>query len=88
MARWVSRCASAGVKLPADIQRMYVKRIRAMLAEGFPARLIESALSTMLADRVANRPGLLPHRLVEVQARGGRKSTTELVRMVVTRRES
>lgn len=80
---WIDYCAARDVKLPKQLIGHYAKNIKLALDDGFSANQIKSALASMLADNAANRPSLLPNRLVEVQTgpeqrtNGHRPSTTD-----------
>lgn len=65
---WIDYCQTErDVKLPRRLIGQYAKLIKEALDDGFPPNQVKTALASMLADNVANRPSLLPNRLVEVQ---------------------
>lgn len=80
---WIDYCAARDVKLPKQLIGHYAKNIKLSLDEGFTANQIKAALASMLADNAANRPSLLPNRLVEIQTgperrtNGQKPSTTD-----------
>ncbi len=64
---WIDYCSSRNVKLPKQLIGHYAKNIKLALDDGFSPNHIKAALASMLADATANRPSVLPHRLVEIQ---------------------
>ncbi len=64
---WIDYCASRDVKLPRRLIGQYAKLIKEALTEQFPPTLVKKTLAGMLDDNVANRPSLLPNRLVAAQ---------------------
>lgn len=80
---WIDYCSTRDVKLPKRLIGQYAKLIKEALDDGFEANKVKTALAAMLADNVANRPSLLPNRLVEIQTgperrtNGHKPSTTD-----------
>lgn len=81
VAGWIDYCTAAGVKLPRRLIGQYAKLIGEASREGFDDVTIKRALASMLEDNVANRPSLLPARLVQAQTgmerKGRRIATTD-----------
>lgn len=55
------------MKIPKQLRGQYAKLIKEALDDGFDARQVKRALAVMFDERVANRPALLPNKLVELQ---------------------
>jgi hypothetical protein len=79
VAAWVDYCKDQGVILPRRIIGQYARLIGEALTDGFPANLVKTTLAKMLADAVADRPALLPNRLVAAQTGPERRTPRGLV---------
>jgi hypothetical protein len=67
VAAWIDYCTANQVRLPRQIVGQYARGIASALADGFDEGMVKRVLAQMLADGVANRPSLLPNRLVAAQ---------------------
>jgi hypothetical protein len=80
LAQWIDYCRSKGVQLPKRLIAQYARLIKEALDEGFTPNHVKTALAGMLRDSIANRPTLLPNRLVSIQTgpeTHSRPSTTD-----------
>jgi hypothetical protein len=64
---WIDFCAGRGVQLPKQLIGHYAKQIKQALDDGFAPNMIKKALAAMLTENLANRPSLLPNKLVQIQ---------------------
>jgi hypothetical protein len=79
VAGWVDYCRDRQVILPRRIIGQYAKLIGEALGDGFPVNLVKATLAKMLADAVADRPSLLPNRLVAAQTGPERRPARGMV---------
>jgi hypothetical protein len=85
VAGWVDYCTTRQVRLPRRIIGQYARLVKEALDDGFDRDTVARVLAQMLDDGVADRPHLLPNRLVRWQTGPEvRRVTTLRTRQVQT----
>lgn len=83
LAAFLDYCGANQVRIPKQIRGQYAKRIKEALDDGFTPKQVKQALNLMFNQQVANRPSLLPNKLVELQTGPERRRSTPAAPVVL-----